>query len=82
VNLDAHNPNPAIKRVAGNKKRHIPAGLYLFLLFCLDQRDMSLRAGLRREWKKIPVLFVKQDNLFKEPVNSMQILGVGGAVEL
>jgi hypothetical protein len=67
-----------LKLAAGNKKRHIPTGLYLFLLFCLNQGHISLRAGSRRERKKVPILFVKKDDLFKEPVNSMQILGSGG----
>jgi hypothetical protein len=60
--------------VTGNKKRYIPAGVYLFISFRLSRGSSSLTARLRMGNVAIPVLFVKADNVFKEPGGWMQIL--------
>jgi hypothetical protein len=38
ANLHAHDPRLQAKFMAGNKKRYIPAGVYLFVSFRLNQR--------------------------------------------
>jgi hypothetical protein len=61
----------------GNKKRYIPAGVYLFVLFCPNQRGISFMAGSRKGKMAFPVLLVKNDKLFKEPGCCVQILSNG-----
>jgi len=58
----------------GNKKRYIPAGVYLFISFRLGQGRISWMARSRREDIAFPSLFVKKDNVFKEPGGWIQIL--------
>jgi hypothetical protein len=58
----------------GNKKRYIPSGVYLFVSFRLSQGSSSLMARLRMGNVSFPVLFVRADNVFKEPGGWVQIL--------
>jgi len=67
MNLHVHANGLEAAMAQGNKKRYIPSGVYLFLLR-LSQREKSLMAGsLSMGNFAFPVLFVGNDNVFKEP---------------
>jgi hypothetical protein len=74
MNLHVHVTGLGPAMTAGNKKRYIPAGVYLFLLR-LSQGEISLMARSSYMGNfAFPVLFVRDDNVFKEPGGCMQIL--------